>query len=83
MDIAVTNAYILHKMSLSENDRSKHDHITFVVDLINKLADAGSVVPTLSPGQGRQSSSVRALHRLAYYDTGRKYCVIQEIYTGW
>ena len=53
MDIAVTNAYILHKMSLSENDSPKHDHKTSVADLINELADAGSVVPTLSTGQGR------------------------------
>ncbi len=80
VDITVTNSYILHKLSLSGNDRSnyeqKSDHKNFVVDLINELADAGSVVPTVSPGRGRQPRSVRAHHRLAYYATGRKYCVI-------
>ena len=42
VDIAVTNAYILYKLSLAEDDRSKYDHKKFVSNLIDELVLASS-----------------------------------------
>ena len=37
VDIAVTNAYLLHRQSLSQAQRSKNDHKNFVSSLVRQL----------------------------------------------
>ena len=78
IDICVTNAYIVYIIALPDTDKLKlkHEHKQFVASLINELADAGSVVTKLSPGQGIRSQHVRAIHHLEYYNSGRKYYVM-------
>ena len=80
----MTNAYILYIIALPDTDKLKlkHVHKQFVASLINELADAGSVVTKLSPGQGNRSQHVRAIHHLEYYNSGRKYGVRCKTFRG-
>lgn len=84
LDIAVTNAYILFRLSLPEDDRRRHDHKKFVCELVYALAAEGSdFMPVSKRGRPAQSD-IRAQHRLAYSSSGRKYCAVcksQKMYS--
>ena len=65
IDIAVTNAYILHRASLPVSQRTKHDHKFFIRQLVRELLEASFAAVSMSSPMGRPPrSSVRAQHRL-------------------
>ena len=75
IDIAIANAYITYRESLTESQRTQCDHKKIIAELVRETLEASTATP-ISPSVGRPSRSpVRAQHRPAHVDK-RKYWVM-------